>query len=68
MDDFINEVKNKTLDHEKRILELEEIIVFFVRMGAVDMSKLSDGQRDMVTRITTSWLDEWAEIKRRGRK
>jgi hypothetical protein len=63
MNDFIDEVKLKLIDHEKAILEMQQILVLLVKRGAVNLSALSEGEQRSVMKFISEWLGEWRKEK-----
>ena len=63
MNDFIDEVKDKLIDHEKQILEMQQILVLLVKRGAVNINALSEGERRSVMKFISEWLEEWRKAK-----
>lgn len=63
MNDFIDEVKDKLIDHEKAILEMQQILVLLVKRGAVNINVLSEGEQRSVMKFISEWLEEWRKEK-----
>lgn len=63
MNDFIDEVKDKVIDHEKAILEMQQILVLLVKRGAVNINALSEGEQRSVMKFISEWLEEWRKAK-----
>lgn len=63
MNDFIDEVKDKVIDHEKKLLEVQQILVLLVKRGAVNINALSEGEQRSVMSFVSEWLEEWRKSK-----
>ena len=58
-DAYLQALEDTTVELHKKMLQVQQTLVLLIRNGAVDMDKLTLGQRSSVERFLNEWLDEW---------
>ena len=58
-DPYLKAIEDTVIDTHKKMLQVQQTLVLLIRNGAVDMDKLTLGQRSSVERFLNEWLDEW---------
>lgn len=58
-DPYLEALEKTVIDTHKKMLQVQQTLILLIRNGAVDMDKLTLGQRSSVERFLNEWLDEW---------